>query len=47
MNLSLYAKKTIMLDKTIKPEQTIHLRTKFSDFKEGQKFDIKISSKCF
>ncbi|TXE87606.1 DUF2393 domain-containing protein [Campylobacter volucris] len=40
-------KKTIMLDKTIKPKQTIHLRTKFSDFKENQKIDIKISSKCF
>ncbi|MCR6573911.1 DUF2393 domain-containing protein [Campylobacter insulaenigrae] len=39
--------KSIMIKKIIKPEQTINLRTKFSDFKENQEFDVKINSKCF
>ncbi|ACM64720.2 DUF2393 domain-containing protein [Campylobacter lari] len=39
--------KSTMIEKTINPQQTINLKTKFSDFKEGQNFDIEISSKCF
>ncbi|MCV3386005.1 DUF2393 domain-containing protein [Campylobacter lari] len=39
--------KSTMIEKIINPQQTINLKTKFSDFKEGQNFDIKISSKCF
>ncbi|CAM4079108.1 DUF2393 family protein [Campylobacter armoricus] len=39
--------KSTFIEKTIKPDQTINLKTKFSDFKDGQNFDIKINSKCF
>ncbi|EGG0462387.1 DUF2393 domain-containing protein [Campylobacter lari] len=39
--------KSTIIEKTINPNQTINLKTKFSDFKEGQKFDIEIHSKCF
>ncbi|OCX42694.1 hypothetical protein A7X81_06485 [Campylobacter ornithocola] len=39
--------KSITIEKTIIPNQTINLKTKFSDFKNGQDFDIKINSKCF
>ncbi|HEC1756157.1 DUF2393 domain-containing protein [Campylobacter sp. CNRCH_2016_0050h] len=39
--------KSTTIEKTISPNQTINLKTKFSDFNEGQDFDIKINSKCF
>ncbi|EAK0847948.1 integral membrane protein [Campylobacter lari] len=39
--------KSTIIEKTINPNQTINFKTKFSDFKEGQNFDIKIYSKCF
>ncbi|EAJ0334928.1 DUF2393 family protein [Campylobacter lari] len=39
--------KSTMIEKIINPQQTINLKTKFSDFKEGQNFDIEINSKCF
>ncbi|EAL0271247.1 DUF2393 domain-containing protein [Campylobacter lari] len=39
--------KSTIVEKTINPSQTINFKTKFSDFKEGQNFDIKIYSKCF
>ncbi|QOR01040.1 MULTISPECIES: DUF2393 family protein [unclassified Campylobacter] len=39
--------KSSIIEKTIKPEQTINLKTKFSDFNEGQDFDIQLHSKCF
>ncbi|AJC86859.1 DUF2393 domain-containing membrane protein [Campylobacter sp. RM16704] len=39
--------KSTVVEKTITPNQTINLKTKFSDFKNDQKFDIKINSKCF
>ncbi|AJC91414.1 hypothetical protein (DUF2393 domain) [Campylobacter subantarcticus LMG 24377] len=39
--------RSTMIEKIINPQQTINLKTKFSDFKEGQNFDIEISSKCF
>ncbi|TXE83219.1 DUF2393 domain-containing protein [Campylobacter peloridis] len=39
--------KSTILEKTIKPDQTINLRTKISDFKSEENFEIKINSKCF
>ncbi|EAJ6150465.1 MULTISPECIES: DUF2393 family protein [Campylobacter] len=46
-NIKPLKSKSTIIEETINPNQTINFKTKFSDFKEGQNFDIKIYSKCF